>query len=156
MALSTNDTKRVRTGPFWAIIEGRSPLSPVARLLGWKLLALDVDQGTIRVEYTAAPEFLNAIGTIQGGIISAMLDDAMGPVATAFLGGHQMTPTLELKTNFMRPARVGQFFVDAHVVHRGNNVMFLAGTMKDSQDNLIANATATARIFDWPGSSKRV
>jgi uncharacterized protein (TIGR00369 family) len=143
-----------RTGPFWDIIEGRSPLSPVTRLLGWRLLALDADRGTIRVEYTAASEFINPIGTVQGGIITAMLDDAMGPVATAFLGGHHMAPTIEMKTNFLRPAMVGSLFVDACVVHRANNIIFLSGTMKDKDNRLIATASATARIFDWPTAVK--
>jgi uncharacterized protein (TIGR00369 family) len=102
-----------RSGPFWDIIEGRSPLPAASRLLGWKLLALEPAKGVIRVEFAAVPDFINPIGTIQGGIISAMLDDAMGPVATAFLGGHHMAPTLELKTNFMRPATVGPLFVEA-------------------------------------------
>jgi amino acid transporter len=52
-------------------------------LLGWKLLTLDPAKGAIRVEFAAVPDFINSIGTIQGGIITAMLDDAMGPVATS-------------------------------------------------------------------------
>src|SRR2546430_12379808 len=83
--------------------------------------------------------------TIQGGIITAMLDDAMGPVATAFLGGYHVAPTVELKTNFMRPATVGPLFVEAKVVHRGD-MGVLEGAMKDKKDKLIATATATARL----------
>ena len=83
-----------------------------------------------------------------------MLDDAMGPVATAFLGGHLMAPTLELKTNFMRPAMVGPLFVEAKVVHRGRTIVFLEGAMKDKDNKLIATATATARIYDWPEVAK--
>jgi len=142
-----------RSGPFWDMIEGRSPLAAVSALLGWKLLALDQAAGTIRVEFKALPAFVNAIGTIQGGIISAMLDDAMGPVATASLGGHHMAPTVELKTSFMRPATVGPLFVEARVLHRGRNIVFLEAAMKDKEDKLIATATATARIYDWPKSS---
>jgi uncharacterized protein (TIGR00369 family) len=93
---------------------------------------------------------MNAIGTIQGGIVTAMLDDAMGPAASAFLGGHHMAPTVELKTSFMRPATVGPLFVEAKVVHRGRNILFLEAAMTDKEDKLIATATATARVYDWP------
>lgn len=144
----------VRSGPFWNMIEGRSPLPAVSKLLGLKILALDADNGTIKVEFAAVPDFINAIGTIQGGIITAMLDDAMGPVATAFLGGQHMTPTVELKTNFIRPAMIGPLFVEARVVHRGRDIVFLEGAMKDREAKLIATATATARIYDWPKSPK--
>jgi hypothetical protein len=32
--------------------------------------------------------------------------------------------------------------------------MFLEGAMKDKEDKLIATATATARIYDWPIAPK--
>jgi len=140
----------VRSGPFWDMIEGRSPLDAASRLLGWKLLTLDPAKGAIRVEFAAVPDFINPIGTIQGGIISAMLDDAMGPAAIAFLGGHHMAPTVELKTSFMRPATIGPLFVEAKVLHRGRGIVFLEAAMRDKEDKLIATATATARIYDWP------
>ena len=79
-----------------------------------------------------------------------MLDDAMGPVASAFLGGHHMALPSKMKTNFIRPAKVGALFVDAKVVHSGRDIVFLEGTMRDKLDTLIATATATARIYDWP------
>jgi acyl-coenzyme A thioesterase PaaI-like protein len=79
-----------RIGPFWDMIEGRKPAPPAAQLLGWKLLQIDPDVGTIRVEFEGTASFLNPAGTIQGGLLSAMLDDTMGPAAMAFLGGAQM------------------------------------------------------------------
>ena len=60
----------VRSGPFWDMIQGRSPLPPASTLLGWKLLTLDPAKGAIRVEFAAVPDFINSIGTIQGGIIT--------------------------------------------------------------------------------------
>ena len=138
----------VRRGPFWDMIEGRSPLPAASRLLGWKLLTLDPAKGTIRVEFAAVPDFINPFGTVQGGILSAMLDDAMGPAATAFIGGHHMAPTVELKTSFMRPAMIGPLFVEAKVLHRGRNIVFLEAAMRDKEDKLIA--TATACIYDGP------
>ena len=73
----------VRSGPFWDMIEGRSPLPAASRLLGWKLLTLDPAKGAIRVEFAAVPDFINPIGTIQGGIITAMLEDQLIATATA-------------------------------------------------------------------------
>nr|WP_246740242.1 PaaI family thioesterase [Bradyrhizobium sp. LCT2] len=82
-----------------------------------------------------------------------MLDAAVGPVASAFLGGHHMAPTVEIKTNFMRPAVVGPLFVEPSIVHRTNTVIFLAATKKSEKGRLIPSATATVRIFDWPPAS---
>lgn len=137
-----------RTGPFWDMVEGRAPPPPAAKLLGWTLVAIDPNAGTIKVRFDGKPEFLNPAGTIQGGILSAMLDDTMGPAAMAFLGGARMAQTLELKTNFMRPGRVGPVFGEARVAHRGRDILFLEGALKDAEGKLIATATATTRVIE--------
>jgi acyl-coenzyme A thioesterase PaaI-like protein len=58
-------------------------------------------------KFEAKPEFLNPIGTVQGGILTAMLENTMGPAAPAHLGGDAFCQTLELETSFLRPARPG-------------------------------------------------
>ena len=136
-----------RTGPFWDMIKGRRPAPPAAQLLGWKLLEIDPDVGTIRVEFDGKASFLNPAGSIQGGILSAMLDDTMGPAAMAFLGGAQMAQTLELKVNFMRAGKVGPIFGEGRVAHRGRDILFLEGALRDGEGKIIATATATARVL---------
>ena len=119
-------SEAARSGPFWDMIEGRAPMPPVARLLGWTLLSIDPERGEIRVRFEAKPDFLNPAGTVQGGILSAMLDDTMGPAAVALLGGNRFTQTLELKTSFYRPARPGLPSRDAEHRHpyvRGVSVL---------------------------------
>ena len=129
------------------MMEGRTPAPPAARLLGWKLHAIDPEQATIRVEFEAKPEFLNPIGTVQGGILTTMLDDTMGPAAAAVLGGDAFAQTLELKTSFVRAARPGPLYGEARVVHRGREVLFLEGSLRDAQGRLVATASATARVI---------
>ena len=105
-----------RTGPFWDIVAGKVPPPPAAELLGWKLLEIDPEKGRIRVQYEAKREFLNPVGNIQGGILTAMLDDAMGPALVCTLPPGHFAPTIELKTNFMRPAKMGRLFATGRVV----------------------------------------
>ena len=97
-------SEATRSRPFWDMIEGRAPMPPVARLLGWTLLSIDPERGEIRVGFEAKPDFLNPAGTVQGGILSAMLDDTMGPAAVALLGGNRFTQTLRNS----RPASIGR------------------------------------------------
>lgn len=134
-----------RQGPFWDMIEGRLPPPPAAKLLGWQLVALDAEKGEITVSFDAKPDFVNPIGTVQGGFIAAMLDDTMGPAAAAFLGGQDFAQTLELKTSFLRAARPGRLIGHARVVHRGKDVIFLEGRLENGAGELIATASATAR-----------
>lgn len=135
-----------KSGPFWDMIEGRRPAPPAAQLLGWKLRALDAEAGTIEVEFAGAPQFLNPAGTVQGGILGAMLDDTMGPAAMAFLGGGHIAQTLELKVNFMRPGKIGPIIGKGRVAHRGRDILFLEGTLFDPAGKTIATASATSRI----------
>lgn len=134
-----------RAGQFWDMIEGRRPAPPAAQLLGWKLLAIDPAAGSIEVEFLATESFLNPAGSVQGGLLGAMLDDTVGPAAMAFLGGDRMAQTLELKVSFMRPARPGRLVGRGRVVHRGREILFLEGELRDSDQRLIATATAIAR-----------
>lgn len=138
-----------RLGPFWDMIEGRLPAPPVARLLGWTLEAIDPEQGTIRVRFEGRNDFLNPVGSIQGGILAAMLDDTLGPAAAALLGGEAFAQTLELKTSFLRPARPGPLYGDARVVHRGREIVFLEGLLSTADGTVVATATATARVIPF-------
>jgi uncharacterized protein (TIGR00369 family) len=138
-----------RRGPFWDMVEGRVAAPPAAVLLGWRLVAVDPGKGTIRVAFEAKREFLNPIGTVQGGILTAMLDDTMGPAAAAHLGGKAFCQTLELKTSFLRPARPGPLYGEGRVVHRGRDVVFVEGRLKDAGGRLIATATATTRVVPF-------
>jgi uncharacterized protein (TIGR00369 family) len=135
-----------REGPFWDMIEGRLEPPRIARLLGWALDSIDPEAGTIRVEFEATEDFLNPIGTVQGGILAAMLDDTMGPAAVALLGGTGFPQTLELKTSFMRPAYPGKLYAEASVRHRGRDILFLEGSLFTADGDLVATATATARV----------
>jgi uncharacterized protein (TIGR00369 family) len=138
-----------RSGPFWDSIFGRRPLPAMSQLLGWKLRSLDPRTGSIVVEFLARPEFVNAYGTVQGGILAAMLDDAMSPAAAASYGGNCMARTIELKITQMRPTYPGPIFVEGKVVLQEGPVAFLEGRIRDLDGNLVAAATATAKIIEW-------
>ncbi len=101
--MHTSDDQR--TGPFWDFVEGRADPPPIAALLGFELVAVDPDAGTIEVGFTATDQFRNPVGDVQGGILGAMLDDTLGPCLVATLGPEQWAPTLELHTQFLAPAR---------------------------------------------------
>jgi uncharacterized protein (TIGR00369 family) len=135
-----------RRGPFWDAIEGRRPPPPAATLLGFELVAIDPEQGTIRVKFAGKPEFVNPTGVIQGGFLAAMLDDTLGPALVATLEPNQFAPTIELKVNFVQAAQPGVLFGTGRVVARRRSIAFLSGELHDEQDNLLATATATARI----------
>jgi len=103
------------SGFFAKIVRGELPQAPIATLLGWKFVDFDAEQQVIRVEMQARPEFLNPAGLIHGGMLAAMLS----PALAATLGPGEFAPTLEIKVNFVSPAKVGRIFGTGRVVSRG-------------------------------------
>jgi uncharacterized protein (TIGR00369 family) len=138
-----------REGPFWDVMQGRKPPPPAASTLGFKLLDIDPAAGTIRVQFEGKPEFLNPMGNVQGGFLAAMLDDTLGPALVATLPKDQFAPTIELKVNFIRPAKQGVLIGTGRVVSRGGTIAFLSGELSRETGELIATATATARIVQF-------
>jgi uncharacterized protein (TIGR00369 family) len=133
-----------------AASEGLVETPPAAALLGWK--ALSLEPGHVRVRYTAKPEFANPQGAVQGGFLAAMLDDAMGPALFTLLAAEDFAPTIEMKVNFVRPARTGPIIAEGSVVHKTRSIAFLEGKLMTDDGDLIATATATARIIPSAGN----
>ncbi|MGW0659257.1 PaaI family thioesterase [Streptodolium elevatio] len=145
-------THAERQGPFWDVLAGRTPPPPAAETLGWELVAVDPEQGTIEVAFQATERFLNPAGVVQGGFLAAMLDDTMGPALVATLPHGQFAPTLDLHVQFLRPARPGRLLGRGRIVQRGREVCFLAGELLSPEGKIVAVATATARIQGVPAS----
>jgi uncharacterized protein (TIGR00369 family) len=131
---------------FPQALEKPASVSPAADLLGWKGLEVDHEQGRIRVEFQAKPEFTNPIGVIHGGFLTAMLDEAMGGAIAAMLGYGEFAPTVELKVNFIRPAQAGSLVAEGRVVYRGISLAFVQGELRTIDGQLVATGSATAQI----------
>jgi uncharacterized protein (TIGR00369 family) len=132
--------------PFWAAARGEIPGPPCAKTLGWKLLEGAPGSGRVRIEFQASKDFANPMGNVQGGFLAAMLDDTMGPALVTTLEPNEFAPTLELKVNFLRPAKPGVLIGTGWVVHRGGTVIFVQGELHTAAGELVATATATARV----------
>jgi len=139
-------SKRGRTGPFWEAMEGRAPMPEAASLLGFELVAIDPDEGSIEVAFQATSRFRNPVGHVQGGFLAAMLDDTLGPALVATLEPGQFAPTLDLHVQFIRPAVPGRITGRGRVVSKGRAIAFLAGELTDEDGVLLASATAAAAI----------
>ena len=134
------------------MLEGRREPPPAALLLGWQLLDIDPEAGTIEVSFNATEQFLNPAGHVQGGFVAAMLDDTLGPALVAMLGDGQWAPTIELHVQFLSPARPGALRGRGRVVRRGRDIAFLAGELLNASGDVVATATATAVIRSRPPS----
>jgi uncharacterized protein (TIGR00369 family) len=121
---------------------------PSAKLLGWRLLDARPSEGWIRVGFDGKPEFCNPAGFVQGGLLSAMLDDTMGPAAFIMTDGKFYTTTISLTVNFLAPAKPGPLIVEALVTQLGKTIAFMEGRLMDEDGSLLATATTSARLLE--------
>ena len=129
-----------------ASVFDRFTMPPCARHLGWTLLDYDAAQGWARLAFQARPEFLNPAGFVQGGFVTAMLDDTMGPTVMLATEGRSYTATINLNVNFIAPARARRFTGEGRIVTLGKTIAFLEGRLSDADGKLVATATSSARL----------
>lgn len=97
--------------------------------------------------------FLNPAGIVQGGFISAMMDSAMGASAVLSVEGQKVNvANTEMKSSFLRPARVGDVLTcTASVLKPGKVIAFLGAKVVDGDGNLVSTASSTYLIKERTG-----
>ncbi len=132
----------------------RGEIAPPAcsRTLGTVSVATDADAGTAEFVFEAPATLTNPVGAIQGGFLSAMLDDAMSIAVVMTLPSGQYAPTLSMTTQFHAPARPGRLVARGWITMRGRSVCHMAGELEQN-GKVVASATATAVIRTLPAST---
>jgi uncharacterized protein (TIGR00369 family) len=126
----------------------RLDVPPCSRLLGWRLLDARPEQGWVRVGFDGKPEFCNPAGFIQGGILTAMLDDTMGPAVFIMTDGRLYTATITVTVNFLAPAKVGRIVGEASVTQIGKTIAFVEARLTAGDGVMLATSTASARLVE--------
>ena len=125
---------------------GMTEPSRSSQTLGFKLIEMDVKAGTARVSFEGKPEFANPTGFIQGGFLSAMLDDVMGMMAMLKVAPKNFASTIDLHIHYLRPVRVGNIEVQAHITNKGPSVLFAQADLYDCRGKISAKATSALAI----------
>jgi uncharacterized protein (TIGR00369 family) len=134
--------------PMIATALDRLTAPPSARLLGWHLLDARPEQGWIRIGFDGKRQFCNPAGFVQGGILSAMLDDTMGPAVFVMTDGKLYTSTITMTVNFLAPAKPGSIVGEANVTQLGKTIAFVEGRLMAEDGAVLATATTSARLVE--------
>jgi uncharacterized protein (TIGR00369 family) len=121
---------------------------PSSKLLGWHLIDARPAEGWVRIGFDGKDDFCNPAGFVQGGILSAMLDDTMGPAVFVMTEGRLYTATLTLTVNFLAPAKPGPIVGEATVTQLGKTIAFISGQLTAADGALLATATTSARLVE--------
>jgi uncharacterized protein (TIGR00369 family) len=124
----------------------RFPVPPCAIMLELDILEADQACGRVRIAFTARPEFCNATGNVQGGFLSAMLDDCMGSAMLIATHAQSYPSTIDLNVQFLAPAKPGQLIGIGHVVSLGKTIGFVQGELLNLHEKMVARATASVKL----------
>ncbi len=134
-----NDTKTVPASHPHDI------MPPVAKLLGRELMSREAGQAKLR--FVARPDFANRHGTVQGGILTAMLDSACGNALHMNLAGDLKAVTTRLDTVFLRPAPIGPLIATAKVTRKDDRSADIEAEIGTEEGQICAKAVATMRLL---------
>ena len=121
-------------------------------MLGYRFQSVDREAKTMRVRFEATAEMLNPAGTVQGGFLVAMLDDVMGSMIVVLTDGGKIPASVDLHTQFLRPAKPGAFVGEARLIHMTNSTAFTEATLYDEAGKAAATARQTQRLFPARGA----
>ena len=117
---------------------------PFAQLLGIRVL--ESSKGKGRSAMAVREEFLQQARVVQGGLIVTLADHALYLAVRSLLSSQEVSVTVELKVNFISPARDGELFAEANVVSRGNRIVVGDVEVTDHRGTLIARGMGTCLV----------
>jgi len=122
------------------------PASPLCSALGLEVIGLRCS-GRPRAHRLRASRGVSESRRLHPGrIITAMLDDCMGPAVWFHSCGHNYSVTVGMNVNFLRAARLGRIVGEAQVLQLGKTIGFVEGRLFDAEHHLLAHATASVRL----------
>lgn len=110
-------------------------------LVGMRVTRADTQGSEFHIEI--GPQHLQAYGTAHGGVLAGLLDAAMGLAILGRVPEGEGCATVEMKANFLAPARPGPLVGQGSVVHEGRRMVVAEAKARDAEGRLVAFGTGT-------------
>ena len=103
---------------------------------------LEVEEGEVSISYRIRKEMTNPVGSIQGGVMAALIDDTMGlAFYTLFL--ENMYTTTNLNINYLFAAKENDIvIVKARTVRIGKKIANIECKVYNQDGGIITTATS--------------
>ena len=114
--------------------------SPVGKWLNGKLL--DIQEGSMQVEYVVREDMSNPMRVLHGGIAATILDDIVGTMVFA-LGRDFAYTSVNLNCDFLNAAKTGEVVTaNASVIRAGKNIIHVEGVITNIEGLIIAKCSS--------------
>ena len=119
--------------------------NPFFRLMGIELGPLG--KGVAELSMQVRPDMLNGVGWLQGGLFTALCDEAMALALFTVLDEGEGIATISESTSFLQGIRKGRIKAVGRVVKRGRNVAFLEGIVTNSDEGSCLSETVASFVI---------
>lgn len=112
---------------------------------------IDYQEGVaLTVRFPVQERYQNPLGLMQGGMIVAAIDNAIGPLSYLVA---PPSATTQLNTSYLRPVspRDAYIEVEARLVTRTRKHLYLSAQVFNPERKLIALGQATCALLELPG-----
>lgn len=118
----------------------KDPVEDYSALLG--IEGFEAEGTGVRVDLPTSARHANMGGWIHGGVLSGLLDFALGAAVVGTLAEGEWCATQSLTTDFLRPGKPGERLVArARVDRRGKLAAFPSGEVIGEGGEILARAT---------------
>lgn len=135
-----------------SMVRGETAPPPAATLIGMRLESFATGEALVALDATEA--HANPMGTVQGGILAAVADAAMGWALMTTLDENESYTTLEVKVNFLRPVSAGRLEARGRVKSAGRTVSLVECDVL-SAGKLVAHGVSTCMTLRGEQASGR-
>jgi uncharacterized protein (TIGR00369 family) len=133
------------------LLDGQ-PKPDCAALTPFTVEEADLEIGRVVLQFAPQPAFRNHFGNVQGGFAVSMVDVLVS--VAAYARTKRWLPTIEIKSSFVAPMRLGQCRGEATVVRSGRQLVFLETKLWGADGKLAVHATATALVPEAPPAAR--
>ena len=132
-----------------AIRSGEGDLPPIVEQL--RLGRLDAwGEGWVRKTWSPHPSLATADGSLFGGYIAALADQALAFATMTIIPGDRHYRTTQLQVSFLRIGRSAPVEIHAQVIAATRQMITVRATFVQAEDRLIAEASAQQIVLAGP------
>jgi len=107
--------------------------------------------GWIKKRWRPHPDLLNVDGSLFGGYLAALADQALAFAAMTVVPADSVFRTINLSMNFIRVGRAHPLVIEAVVVAQTRQMLTVRATLKREDGELIAEASAQQALQPYTG-----
>lgn len=120
---------------------------PVFAAMEGKFVELDLDAGLLTAQFPVLESYLNPYGTMQGGMVAAVVDNTLGPLSV-LVAPPNVTRRLEMTYNRPVTLDMGAIVVAAKLLERKDRWLVFRATIRSREGLLLARSKAIHWVID--------